>query len=242
MVKIKNFDFENLYHAYLLVGDKKYWQEILEQELKKNLKIDNLSACPDIFWQSYDSFGIKDSHGLIEKESRKSFSGSGRFFVLEINSATPEAQNALLKTFEEPIPDTHFFIIARSAETFLPTVRSRMMVVNQKGGVLEVGLQVSPKSNFGNAEKFFKLDLPDRLEFLQKEFIKNKDKSKSEIIDFVIDLEKTLRAGIEMRKITKDEELSLHELEKSRRYLENPRSSNRLILEHLAFILPVQEG
>ncbi len=246
----KIFNFEELYHAYLLVGDREYWREILKQELKKNLKIENLSSCPDIFWQSYDSFGIKDSHGLIEKESRKSFSGSGRFFVLEINSATPEAQNALLKTFEEPIPDTHFFIIARSAEIFLPTVRSRMMVMNvggnleakpPSGGGTEVVSRVA-RSDFGEAEKrasnFLKLDLPDRLEFLQKEFLKNKDKSKSEIIDFVIDLEKALRAGIEMRKITKDEELSLHELEKSRRYLENPRSSNRLILEHLAFILP----
>lgn len=231
------FNFKRLYHAYLLVGDRISWQEILERELKRNLKIDNLSAHPDIFWQSYDSFGIKDSHVLIEKESRKSFSGGGRFFILEINSATPEAQNALLKTFEEPIPNTHFFVIARSAETFLPTVCSRMQiithVIHKEGSPPEGGACVIIKG-----EDFLRLDLPDRLEFLQKEFLKNKDKSKSEIIDFVVELEKTLRSRIEMGKITKDEELALYELEKSRRYLENPRSSNRLILEHLAFVLP----
>ncbi|MFA6476037.1 MAG: hypothetical protein WCV68_01330 [Candidatus Paceibacterota bacterium] len=228
------FDFKKLYHAYLLVGDRKYWQGILAQELKGNLKIENLSAYPDLFWQAYDSFGVKDSHTLIEKESRKSFSGTGRFFVLEINSATSEAQNALIKTFEESIPDTHFFIIARSAEIFLPTVCSRMMVL---GTPKDSPLGAAQGESLG-VGKFLKLDLPDRLEFLQKEFLKSKDKSKSEIIDFVIELEKTLRAGIEMRKITKDEELILYELEKSRRYLENPRSSNRLILEHLALILP----
>lgn len=240
-----SFQKDKLYHAYLLVGERDYWSQLLEKELKKILNVENLSACPDLWWQSYDSFGIKDSHGLIEKESRKSFSGNGRFFVLEINSATPEAQNALLKTFEEPIPNTHFFIIARSAETFLPTVRSRMMaIVSSKatGGETEVVSRVA-RSDFGEAEKravnFLKLDLPDRLEFLQKEFLKNKDKSKSEIIDFVIDLEKNLRARIDINKITKDEELSLYELEKSRRYLGNPRSSNRLILEHLALTLPL---
>ncbi|HRZ30102.1 MAG TPA: hypothetical protein P5274_00300 [Candidatus Paceibacterota bacterium] len=245
---IKNL-FEH--HAYLLVGGVDYWREILEAELKRILKIENLSACPDIWWQTYNSFGIKNGHNLIEKEARKSFSGQGRFFVLEISSITPEAENSLLKTLEEPMSDTHFFIIARQADIFLPTVRSRLITFEAPRAVFEVGLQGSPKSDFEKAQKFLKLDLPDRLDFIQKEFLlaraggKNKDKSlarplggKSEIIDFVIDLEKTLHTRIDLQKITKAEELALYELEKVQRYFQNPRSSNRLILEHLALILP----
>lgn len=234
-IKEVSFQKDKLHHAYLLVGEREYWREFLEVELKKYFKIDSLSSCPDIWWQSYESFGIKDSHNLIEKEARQSFSGQGRFFILEILSITPEAQNALLKTFEEPIPEAHFFIIVRSAEIFLPTLRSRMI---QLRGAEEVGLQVSPKSDFGSADKFLKLDLPDRLEFIQKEFLKSKDKSKSEIIDFVSDLEKAFRQKVDMRKITKEEEIALHEIAKCLHYLENPRSSNRLILEHLALIIP----
>jgi len=217
-----------LHHAYLLTGDRAYWRDFLESELKKYFKIDNLTASPDIWWQSYDSFGIKDGHLLIEKEARSSFGGKGRFFILEISSITPEAQNALLKTFEEPAPDAHFFILARSAEIFLPTLKSRLIILTSQ--------QDSKKAESG---KFLKLDLPDRLEFIQKEFLKDKNKTKSEIIDFVNDLELALRQKIKINKITKDEELALHELEKCRRYLENPRSSNRLILEHLALILPI---
>lgn len=229
------------HHAYLLVGERDYWSKILAEELKKFFQIENLSACPDIWWQTYNSFGVKDSHNLIEKEARKSFSGRGRFFVLEISSITSEAQNSLLKTLEEPMSDTHFFIITRQADIFLPTVRSRMITLNA-----HQNLEAKPSSSLGGlASKFLKLDLPDRLEFIQKEFLparaggKNKETNKSEIIDFVIDLEKTLHERIDLQKITKTEELALSELEKAQRYLQNPRSSNRLILEHLALILPL---
>lgn len=227
-----------LHHAYLLVGDREYWRGFLAQELKSFLKIESLGQSPDVLWQSYESFGIKEAHSLIEREARKGFGERGRFFILDISSITPEAQNALLKTFEEPAPDAHFFIIARNVEMFLPTLRSRMVTISP-----EVGLDRA-KSNLGSASKFFKLDFPDRLDFIQKEFLpartggKNKETNKSAIIDFVIDLEKTLRAKVDMKKIAKDEELALRELEKCQRYLQNPRSSNRLILEHLALILP----
>ncbi len=229
------------HHACLLVGDKKYWQEILEKELKNFLKVDNLNSSPDIWWQKCESsFGVKEAHVLIERSARRSFGGRGRFFVLEISSITPEAQNALLKTFEEPTADTHFLIIARLAEIFLPTLRSRMVILTS-----DQDLATSPLSVIGDlASKFLKLDLPERLEFIRQEFLparaggKNKDKTKGEIISFIADLEKTLWAGIELKKITKDEEIALYELAKCQRYLQNPRSSNRLILEHLALILP----
>jgi len=233
-----------IHHAYLLIGEKEYWRKILGQELKDFFKIAELSSSPDIWWSDYDSFGIKDSHNLIEREARRSFSGQGRFFILEISLITPEAQNALLKTLEEPANDAHFFIIARSVEIFLPTLRSRLFIISQsitERFHLSVQLR-GETSQWG--DKFFKLDLPERLDFIQKEFLparaggKNKDRSKSEIIDFVINLEKTFRQKINLKKITKDEELVLYEFEKCLRYLQNPRSSNRLILEHLALVLP----
>ncbi|MFA5290754.1 MAG: hypothetical protein WC385_00345 [Candidatus Paceibacterota bacterium] len=238
---IKKFRFPQ--HAYLLIGDKNCWREVLETELKNFLKIENLTSSPDIWWQNYESFGIKEAHALIEREVRHGFGGQGRFFVLEISSITPEAQNALLKTFEEPAPDAHFFIIARTAEMFLPTLRSRLITLNHipsnsKDYPWKMGECVIIREMEEKALKFLKLDLPDRLEFIQKEFLKNKDRPKSEIIDFVIELEKTLRAKINMSQITKDQELALHELEKCQRYLQNPRSSNRLILEHLSLIIP----
>ncbi|MFA5319263.1 MAG: hypothetical protein WC387_02770 [Candidatus Paceibacterota bacterium] len=249
-------------HAYLLIGEREFWRKTLETELKKFLKIENLTSSPDIWWQDYESFGLKEAQALMEREARHGFGEQGRFFILGISSMTPEAQNALLKTFEEPALDAHFFIMARTAEIFLPTLRSRLVILTDRqlgsltsklkidakiernevgfcASAEEVVLQVSPKSDFGSADQFLKMDLPERLDFIQKEFLKPKDKKKSEIIDFVIELEKTLRAQINMRQITKDEEFALHELAKCQRYFQNPRSSNRLILEHLALVIPL---
>jgi len=249
--KFKIFKAGKLHHAYLLVGETGCWKEVLKRELKDFFKIESLTSCPDIWWQNYDSFGIKDAHNLIEKEARHGFGEQGRFFVLEVSSITLEAQNALLKTFEEPVPDAHFFIIARNVEMFLPTLKSRLIILDSRLGGLAsksgFDAEVSPQGARGesSASSFLKLDYPDRLDFIQKEFLKSpvraggKDKTKSEIIDFVIELEKTLHAKIDMGKITKDEQLALHELEKCQRYLQNPRSSNRLILEHLALIIPI---
>ncbi len=238
MSEIKIINFQKLHQAYLLVGSKKYWQQILETEFKNFLKIDNLISSPDIWWQNYESFGIKDAHTLIEREAHHGFGEQGRFFVLEISSITSEAQNALLKTFEEPAPDAHFFIIARTVEIFLPTLRSRL--VELRSEVSKSGTDAGKKQDeVVAADKFLKLDLPDRLDFIQKEFLKSKDKPKSKIIDFVIELEKTLRFKIDMSQITKDEELALREIEKCLHYFQNPRSSSRLILEHLSLIIPL---
>lgn len=222
--------FKFLHHAYLLIGERGYWNKVLTEELESFLEIANLSTCPDLWWQNYELFGIKEAHQLIEKESRRGFSEQGRFFILEISAITPEAQNALLKTFEEPAPDSHFFIIAHSAEMFLPTLRSRLIILNQGLGTRDTAS--------ASATKFLKLDLPDRLEFIQKEFLKKKEINKSAILDFVVELGRTLRAKTDVRKMTKEEERVFREIIKCQRYLQNPRSSNRLILEHLALILP----
>ena len=60
---------------------------------------------------------------------RKSFAGGRKFFLIETNIVGEEAQNALLKIFEEPTEDTHFFVIMPQ-DILLPTLRSRMQMVS----------------------------------------------------------------------------------------------------------------
>lgn len=57
--------------------------------------------------------------------------GIARVAIIEnAQLLTTEAQNALLKTLEEPPEDTVLIATATSAEALLPTIRSRMRVVN----------------------------------------------------------------------------------------------------------------
>lgn len=53
-----------------------------------------------------------------------------KFYVIEnADKMTPEAQNALLLTLEEPPSFVHFFLISNNAESLLETVRSRLMTL-----------------------------------------------------------------------------------------------------------------
>lgn len=53
-----------------------------------------------------------------------------KFYIIEdADKLTPEAQNALLLTLEEPPSFAHFFLISNNADNFLKTVRSRLITL-----------------------------------------------------------------------------------------------------------------
>jgi DNA polymerase-3 subunit delta' len=58
----------------------------------------------------------------------KRHEGRRRFVVLDpADAMNPQAQNALLKTLEEPPPDTTLVLVAASPDALLPTIRSRCL-------------------------------------------------------------------------------------------------------------------
>ena len=68
---------------------------------------------------------------VIPEAYRSPFEGSRKVFVIEeAERMNPEAQNALLKTLEEPQPDTIFILISDRPEELLDTVRSRCRTIH----------------------------------------------------------------------------------------------------------------
>ncbi|GEJ59146.1 DNA polymerase III subunit delta' [Anaeromyxobacter diazotrophicus] len=58
--------------------------------------------------------------------SLRRFEGRRRFVVIDpADALNPQAQNALLKTLEEPPADTTLVLVASSPDALLPTIRSR---------------------------------------------------------------------------------------------------------------------
>jgi DNA polymerase-3 subunit delta' len=67
---------------------------------------------------------------VLEKAARKSSMGRGKVFVIEqAELMTPQAQNALLKTLEEPAGRTLLVLITDQPGQILPTVRSRCQTI-----------------------------------------------------------------------------------------------------------------
>lgn len=67
---------------------------------------------------------------LIEPAARTAAMGHGKFFIVEqAELMNLQAQNALLKTLEEPAGRTAIVLLTDSPEWLLPTVRSRCQIV-----------------------------------------------------------------------------------------------------------------
>lgn len=70
--------------------------------------------------------GIEAAKTIIQSSASQPFQGHlSSIIVAEANNLTPEAQNALLKTLEEPPEKTQIILTAPNSDSLLPTVVSR---------------------------------------------------------------------------------------------------------------------
>src|ERR1035437_6490319 len=153
----QHLDKNNLHHAYLIEGAR---DEIVPEIIKflKSLDI-NTVANPDFYNISIDNFKIDEAFDLRAMSTDKSFSTGRKVFIICANSFSLDAQNVLLKMFEEPIESTHFFIIVPDAKALLKTFVSRFYVISPNPGLGE-GSNV--------AEKFIAMPLKSRIDFIKE--------------------------------------------------------------------------
>src|SRR3989338_8919375 len=126
----RHLDKNNLHHAYLIEGAR---DEIVPEILAfcENLNI-KTAGNPDFCHITIDNFKIDEAFSLRAMSSDKSFSSLKKIYVISINSISLDAQNVLLKMFEEPIENTHFFMIVPDANALLKTLVSRFYVIKGK--------------------------------------------------------------------------------------------------------------
>ena len=98
--------------------------EALLEKLEKEKVI--ARGSPDLFSRSYRRFGVDEAQELRARARSKPVAGAHRVFLLFVPAITTEAQNALLKTLEEPVAGALFFLIVPSPEMLLTTIRSRV--------------------------------------------------------------------------------------------------------------------
>ena len=72
------------------------------------------------------SIKIEQVRDIVDRAAYRPFEGRRRAFIIdEADALVPAAQNALLKTLEEPPPSSVFLLITARPDMLLPTVRSR---------------------------------------------------------------------------------------------------------------------
>ncbi len=169
------------HHAYSIIGP-----DSLREELRTILQsVHGISAQanPDFYDQSYQTFTIDDARRVKSLHETRPIGPTGKkIFIISMNGATHEAQNALLKLLEEPAEYAHFFLIIPSAHLLLPTVKSRLMIIGHsrdKGG----GDEDVRKT----AVSFLKLSPAKKLDFIKKlvDDISKEKLTRQDAIDFL---------------------------------------------------------
>lgn len=133
---------------------------------------------PDVlYFNSSAKLGIEQARIIKKHFSLKPYSAKGRVVVLEdASSLTVEAQNALLKTLEEPPADAILLLGASSVAKFLPTVLSRCQIIRVQGKAERV------KDHEKEIEKLEKATIEERFEFVEK--LKDKEAFLKSLVDY----------------------------------------------------------
>lgn len=137
---------QKLHHAQLFLGPKHVGKTTVATELSLLLQgvkvgdpatvilkkqiLEGLNADTFFYCDNGEALGIETIRHIVER-AQESHALPALIFVLEnIGRMKPEAANALLKTLEEPLRETYFFLTAHYEDDVLPTIASRCHITH----------------------------------------------------------------------------------------------------------------
>ena len=233
---LKYLDKENLHHAYLIEG---VHDEVVSEIFKfcEDLNI-KTSGNPDFVHITIDNFKIDEAFDLRAMSTDKAFSSGKKVFVIYVNSFSLDAQNVLLKMFEEPIQNTHFFLIVPDINALLKTFTSRFYLI--KG-------DWEQESGYKEAENFISMSLKDRIDFIKELLveIEEEDEDGNEIVTLNSPRSKALKflnvlEAVLHKKLIKNFSGAdfFNHFFKVREFLRMPGSSFKSLMESVALVIP----
>ena len=237
----QHLDKNNLHHAYLIEGKR---EEILP-DIFSFMEVLNIatSANPDFCEIQIDNFKIEEALNLRSMADEKSFTIGKKIFIVSAHRFSLDAEHALLKMFEEPIENTHFFIIVPDANALLKTLVSRFYLIKPGSGL---------SNEIKEAEKFIKMSPRDRIDFIKELLIEPEleDEEGNEMVATDSIRAKASRflnaveTVLHKRYMSKSMSKSLFDIRyfeqifKVREFLRQPGSSTKSLMESVALVMP----
>ncbi|WP_238948279.1 DNA polymerase III subunit delta' [Clostridium sp. YIM B02569] len=119
-------------HANLIIGNDGIGKSIVAKYLSNQIiKERNGVESVDIvrYSPNSNSFGVDDVRNIISEVNKKPYEGDKKVLILyKCDKLTVQAQNALLKTIEEPPRGVHLILLSDSLEVILDTIKSRCQI------------------------------------------------------------------------------------------------------------------
>jgi len=140
-------------HAYIINGEKSSGKEFIAKIFAMTLQCEQggtepcneCRSCkqtlsknqPDIIYVSHEkpnTISVDDIRAQINNDvAIKPYSSKYKVYIInEAEKMTPQAQNAILKTLEEPPAYAVILLLVSNVNTLLPTILSRCVVLNMK--------------------------------------------------------------------------------------------------------------
>ncbi len=164
-------------HAYLIIDKQQETAVAYAKELSKT------------FGKKFYEFSISKIEDVreVNKFTRLAFDETTTLILKDIENATEESMNVLLKNLEEPQKNIRFILLATSINKIVPTIISRCQIIKLKTNNRSEDRQsLKLKHTDDDSKLFFKMHVGEKFTYLDK--IKNRDEAISfmkEVIYFL---------------------------------------------------------
>ena len=221
-------------HAYVLEGDREVGISAVREHARTALGLEG-DHHPDIVIFQYGLFSVDDARAVASFASSSPVAGDTKMVAIAATRIFHEAQNALLKLFEEPPSGVTMVLLVPSLGQLLPTLRSRVQTL------------ASDSADRSAATDFLSLDSAGREKYISKVLDRTKSdkdeekqKARGELLRLVEDL---LRVAHERRTSATESEKKeltafLSDLEVFLPILHERSAPLKLIFEHILLVTP----
>ncbi len=203
----------SFHHALLLIAGNN------RNEISAQITQEWKELSSDLVIVNVDQFTIDDARAIKKTATEKSYQ-TYRLFVISFSRITAEAQNAMLKSIEDPSSSTKFIFVCEQLTGLLPTFLSRVQKINTSQHF------VVDDSVLKEAKEFIDAPIKKRLALAKTYAEKVSDEKLSR--NYVAQV---LYHIISMQSVRDKQTLDLIE------YVTDRASSVKMIFEHIALIV-----
>ncbi|MDO8566611.1 MAG: hypothetical protein Q7R58_00470 [bacterium] len=233
-MKNRHLDSRHLrHHAFVIEAEAEAGIEVAQTWIKKELGM-TVKNNPDVAVLRYGLLSVDDVRRVCEIASQAPFAGEHKAILISASRVYHEAQNALLKLFEEPPRGTYMFLVLPTLGSLLSTLLSRVAVLNTHERFTKPFI---PEG----AELFQRASREERSVIIKKLTSGKDEEERRELREEAI----TIVNGVEAMIYRSNERFTkpfigalLSDIAILRGHLYDRSAPVRMILEHLALVLP----
>lgn len=220
------------HHAFVIEAQAEEGIATAREWVVKELEIE-LKNNPDVVVQRYGLLSVEDARQVAELATGAPFKGEHKVVIIAASRAYHEAQNALLKLFEEPPAGAYLFLVIPTLGGLLPTLLSRVQILKGAAPRLRSGRQEIANA----AEQFLAASKEKRSAMIKKLTSGSDEEERRELRNEAIGIVNGIEAAL-FRQGLKGHAAALRDISVLRGYLHDRSAPVRMILEHLSLVLP----